>query len=39
MTRSGVEAYQVRRRRRLAERVQAPAPFLDPRPPAGEAQE
>ena len=39
MTRSGVEAYQGRRRRRLAERVQAPAPFLDPRPPAGEAQE
>ena len=39
MTRSGVEAYQVRRRRRLAEREQAPAPFLDPRTSAGEAQE
>lgn len=39
MTRSGVEAYQLRRRRRLAERAQALAPFLDPRPPAGETQE
>jgi len=39
VTRSGVEAYQVRRRRRLAERTQAPAPFLEPNPPAGETQE
>lgn len=38
-TRSGVEAYQVRRRRRLAERASVLASFLDPQPPAGETRE
>ena len=39
VTRSGVEAYQVRRRRRLTERASLNASFLDPQPPAGEARE
>jgi len=39
VTRSGVEAYQVRRRRRLTERASLNASFLDPQPPAGETRE
>ncbi|MDP2123422.1 MAG: DUF2062 domain-containing protein [Parvibaculum sp.] len=39
LTRSGVEAYQLRRRHALAARAKAPAPFLDRQPPASETLE